>query len=196
MQWSDIDIRIPTVLPDRVESLQSLVRQVREQTGQPPTVSPQPPNAPPSDRVRRIFGRPVGGVWLLHLEDDARLATSFGDVVPHALDETDRRAVSFFDTTDGPDGLTTASKPFYWAQCLAVHASITRGFVDYYHAWLDDHPDHHDAVDLAFGDYTTSLGEPIDVYRPSQVQHRPLPSTLGSRSTHRQSPTFPGGADG
>lgn len=196
MQWVDIDIRIPTVLPDRAESMQALVVKVREQTSQHPTVSPQPPGRPPSDRVQRIFGQPIDGAWLLHLEDDVRLADTFESAIPRALAQTNRVAVSFFDTTDRSEGLHTARKPFYWAQCLAVRAAIAPGFAAYYNEWLNDHPEHHSAVDVAFGDYTTHIGEPIDVYYPSQVQHRPLSSTLGARSTHRQSPTFPGGHDG
>lgn len=190
MQWSDIDIRIPTVVPQRVEAVERLAEDVYAKTGTHARVSPQPPNRPSSDQVRRIFSDPVDGEWLLHLEDDARLAPMFAERVPEVLDQTDRKAVSFFDTRGGEDGLTTAPKPFYATVCLAVHASISEGFVGYYYPWLDKHDKHHNAVDVAFGDYTTSIGEPIDLYRPSQVQHRPIPSTFDGRSTGRQSPSF------
>jgi len=189
MAWGEIDIRIPTVLPDRVESLHRLVREVRDQTGQHPTVSPQPPNAPPSDRVPRIFGNLADGEWVLHLEDDVTLSPGFGDVVPRALDESSRPVVSFFSTREPDEGLTTAPKPFYWMQCVAVRADISEGFSDFYRDWIE-RVDHDEAADLALGEYATSIGTPIDLYTPSQVQHLPLASTLGSRSTHRQSPTF------
>jgi len=195
MSWSDIDIRIPTV-PERCDLMQDLVDDVERQTGQSPTVSPQSPGRPPSDRVPRIFGPRTDSSWILHLEDDVRLGPDFGRVIPSVLQASDRPAVSFFDTVDGATGLHTARKPFYWAQCLAVRADIAPGFVPFYEEWIASHDEHHSAVDVAFGDYTTHIGTPIYVYRPSQVQHRPVPSTLGSRSTHRQSPTFDdGGGD-
>jgi len=190
MEWSDIDIRIPTVVPQRAEAVEQLAADVYEETGTHARVSPQPPHRPSSDQVRRIFTDSVDGEWLLYLEDDARLAPTFADRVPKVLEQTDRRALSFFDTRGGADGLHTAPKPFYSTVCLGVHASISQGFVDYYYEWLDAHPEHDNAVDVAFGDYTTSLGEPIDLYRPSQVQHRPIPSTFDGRSTGRQSPSY------
>jgi len=190
MWWDDIDIRIPTVVPQRAEAVEVLAAAVYEQTGTHARVSPQPPHRPSSDQVRRIFSDPVDGDWLLHLEDDARLAPTFAERVPAVLEEADRKAVTFFDTRGGPDGLHTAPKPFYGTVCLAVHASISEEFVDYYYEWLDNHSEHDNAIDLAFGDYTTSLDEPIDLYRPSQAQHRPLPSTFDGRSTGRQSPSF------
>lgn len=187
--WTDIDVRIPTVIPERAKPLASLTSDLYAQTGVHASVHPR---ANRYDRVESVFGRASERGWILHIEDDVRLSSRFSEVIPRVLDETSRVAVSFFDLSNGEHGLQTLEKPFYMAQCLAVSSSISVGFVSYYDDWIDNHTEHKEAMDLAFGDYTTELGEPIDLYRPSQVQHRDLSSTLGGRSTARQSPTFEG----
>lgn len=191
VSWDDIEVRIPTVLPDRAEPLSELVTALREQTGLSPWVSPHPDGRHPNDRVQRIFGKPVQKDWLLYLEDDVYLASSFGERVPSILEETDRVAVQLFDLRNGPAGLETARKPLYSMCALAVNREIVTGFPDFYYDWIET-ADHDCAIDVGFGHYCTDLGEPVDVYRPSQVQHRGIPSTFDGRSTARQSPTFEG----
>ena len=191
VEWTDVEFRIPTVLPERGEHLAELTTQIREQTGQPVWASPQPEGRKPNDRVRRIWSKPVDGKWMMHMNDDMCLASSFGEVVPRVLEETDRKVVSFCDLRDKGHGLKTMDKPFYCDGCVAVRADIVPGFVDFYYNWIED-SEHTCAADIAFGDYTTSLGEPIDVYRPSQAQHKQIPSTFDGRSSQRQSPTFEG----
>lgn len=189
VDWANIKIRIPTVLPERANPLAELGNQLREHTGQSPWVSPHPKGHPPNDRVRRIFDTSVDSEWILYIEDDVYLASTFGDVVPKTLEQTERVAVQFFDLRDGGAGPQTAQKPLHSMCCVAIRGGVVEGFVDFYYDWIDT-TNHQDAVDIAFGEYTTALRESVAVYRPSQVQHRELPSTFGGRSTSRQSPTF------
>jgi hypothetical protein len=138
-----------------------------------------------------VFGDKPDSEWLLYIEDDVRLASTFGEVVPRILEETDRVAVQFFDLRDRKLGLTTARKPLYSMCCLAVQADIVEGYVAFYEDWIET-VEHDTATDIGFGKFCTEISEPVDVYRPSQVQHRELPSTFSGRSTSRQSPTFEG----
>lgn len=189
--WGDIEIRIPTVLGDRSEMLAELVTEIRDQTGISPWVSPQPDGRPPDDRIQRVFADAPDTEWLLYVEDDVYLAPTFGEYVPDALSQTDRVAVQFFDLRGGSVGLETARKPLYSMCCLAVRSDIVEGFVDFYSDWVET-VDHDTATDIGFGHYCTEIGEPIDVYRPSQVQHREIQSTFKGRSSKRQSPSFEG----
>lgn len=191
MTWEGIEIRIPTVLPERSDVLVELLTEIREQTGISPWVSPQPDGQPPDDRIQRVFADPPDAEWLLYVEDDVYLASTFGERVPNVLSETERVAVQFFDLRGGPDGLETARKPLYSMCCLAVRSDIVAGFVEYYENWIET-VDHDTATDIGFGHYCTEIGEPVDVYRPSQVQHREIPSTFKGRSSKRQSPSFEG----
>jgi hypothetical protein len=141
--------------------------------------------------VHRIFGDSPDTEWLLYVQDDVRLAPTFGEVIPRVLEETERVAVQFFDLRNRELGLTTARKPLYSMCCLAVQSAIVEDYVAFYKDWIET-VDHEMAADIGFGKFCTEISEPVDVYRPSQVQHRELPSTFTGRSTRRQSPTFEG----
>lgn len=186
VSWDDIEIRIPTVLSERCEYVDKLATQIRTETGVSPWLSPQPAGFHPRDRIQRVFGYEVDAKWLLYMEDDVYLADTFAETIPRVLAETDRVAVQFCDFRDGDSGLSTARKPLYSMQCVAIRSDIVTGFAPFYADWIES-VDHENATDIAFGKYCTEIGEPVDVYRPSQVQHRELPSTLGPRSSQRQS---------
>ena len=72
------------------------------------------------------------------------------------------------------------------AQMLAALRSSPAVAV-WYPGWLAQHPEHHHASDIALQAYTR--GSCWTRY-PSLAQHLPVPSALGPRSTHRQSPTY------
>lgn len=51
VDWADIEIRIPTVLPERAEHLAELTSQIREKTGKSVWASPHPEAHAPRDRT-------------------------------------------------------------------------------------------------------------------------------------------------
>lgn len=194
LTWDDIAIVIRSH-PSRAGDIGGLVHAVSWATeGAPVTVVPQPPDAPPKANTSRWLriGAETGRPWVLHLEDDVHVGPDFGQLPAILFTVPDRVAVAaFFSIADGPDGWTRVA-PSRWCmhQCTAVRAGLAAGFEEFAAEWYEAHPQHRSASDLLLGAWCAHRGAGVAAYRPSLVQHRPLPSTLGPRSRRRESRSF------
>lgn len=181
-------IVIPCV-PQRAYLRPALAAQIeREFGGVPVDWVEQPPALPPSANIPRAFGLAIGAPnrYILHIEDDAEIA-----VGARAALEADAKlcgsakVVSFFSIRRRT-GLCY-ERGLSFTVCVAVRSDVAQGFAAWYPGWLAQHPEHRHASDIALSTY--SLGNCWTRY-PSLAQHLPVPSALGPRSTHRQSPTY------
>jgi len=160
----------------------------REFGGVPVEWVEQPADLPPSANIPRAFGLAIGAPegYILHIEDDAELAVGAGAAMCADVMLLRRaQAVSFFSIRQRAGCCYERGLSF--TVCVAVRSDAARAFAVWYPGWLAQHPEHHHASDIALQAYTR--GSCWTRY-PSLAQHLPVPSALGPRSTHRQSPTY------
>lgn len=198
MIWGSIDIAIPTVLPERKDSLSYLLTQIAEQCpGGHIRVVPHVHGRPSRNRVQTVFGQCRSETALLQFEDDVILSSSFGKSVGKILTSLASNIqngdlVPFCSLRKRSPGVHRCSpSQFFGLYCVAMSSKTATNFAAYYLEWIvrQSHK-HHDAVDVALGNFVGSMKRQIYVCFPSLVQHRKLKSLIGSRSKFRQSPTF------
>lgn len=181
-------IIIPCV-PQRTHLRPSLEAQIQREFADAPIVFvEQPPDLPPSANIPRTFGLASGdpALYILHIEDDAALAIGArAQMEDDAMLRRRAQAVSFFSIRQRA-GLCH-ERGLSFTVCVAVRADVALAFAAWYPGWLAAHPEHHHASDIALSAYTR--GSCWTRY-PSLAQHLPVPSALGPRSKHRQSPTY------
>jgi len=198
---ADIDIVIPTVLPQRSAELAALLSQLH---GRSVRVEVHEPGAPPWARVERVFGGARGlapGNWLVQLEDDVTLAPGAIERIAEVVEpQTTPALFSFFSRYTTPfDSGPSVIGPwpfgrFHMTQAIAMHSVCARGFASWFPGWKAEHPDVKSGLGRALGAWAKLEGVPIYVHFPSLVQHRTVASTISRRARNRQSPTFIGGA--
>lgn len=131
--------------------------------------------------------------WWVYMEDDVALAPDFG-ALPDLLDRTDEAvgAVTCFWSVDLDDGRKRIpARRLSMSQCIAFRTSLPWDtFTEFSRQWYLDNPRHHHASDLLLGAFVAAQKLAVEIITPSLVQHRPLKSTLGPRSKHRQSPSY------
>lgn len=194
----DIDIVIPTVLPQRSVELAALLSQLH---GRSVRVEVHEPGAPPWARVERIFGR-ARGEWLVQLEDDVTLAPGAIDRIVEVVSTTHarRRALySFFSRWSiepDPDAVgpsIVGSWPygrFHMTQAIAMRSVDAGSFARWFPPWKAEHPEVKSGLGRALGAWAKWARVDICVHFPSLVQHLPVASTISRRPRNRQSPTF------
>jgi hypothetical protein len=189
-------VTIPTVLPQRRDSLLELLDQLRGLCPLVPTVvSPHVDGAPRGrDFLEALrLGAALDCDWTLHLEDDAYLAPDFADVALSRLAEADRKGipvVSFYSDNRRvlaamAEGRTSCELParYLWATvCIAVRSREVSAITAFAPSWYADHPEHWHASDLLLRSFYASAGATVLLAVPSAVQHRDLPTTLGHRT--------------
>lgn len=144
------------------------------------------------------------GDWVMYLEDDVLLGSAFG-VIPGVLERVKPQAgaVSFFSLQREPPSLQRlvvqgvelgveyrSARRLMMVQCLCIRTELLDGFDEHALAWYAAHPTEAHAADPLIGDFIADKGYKLALVWPSLVQHRMGKSTLGPRSSKRQSPTF------
>lgn len=193
----DIDIVIPTVLPQRGAELAALLSQLH---GHSVRVEVHEPGASPWARVERVFGHPRGD-WLVQLEDDVTLAPGAIDRIVEVVSAAHpRRALySFFsrwsiepDSDEvGPSIVGPWPRGrFHMTQAIAMSSVDACSFARWAPTWKAEHPEVKSGLGRALGAWAKWAHVDIFVHFPSLVQHLPVASTISRRPRNRQSPTF------
>jgi hypothetical protein len=183
----DIDIVIPTVLPQRAELIGGLLSQLQ---GWSVRVEVHRPDEPPWARVERVFGRPNAG-YVVQFEDDVTLAPGAIDRIVDVVTAGRPAVYSFFSRDLGCDGLVELPPGrLHMTQAIAMHWLLCDSFARYFPGWKREHPEIKSGIGRALGAWARREGVPIMVHYPSLVQHLPVASTISRRPRDRQSPTF------
>ena len=197
---ASIGIAIPTILPSRKWPLAELLCQLSVQCpGAPIAVSPHVDGQPMALDCGYALakGAAFGADWTLYVEDDAFLASVFGEVLDATITEADRvsyRVVSFYSDNRRvlqamEERRTTCTLParFLWGTvCIALRTADVESIVEFAPTWYASHPQHWHAADLMLGAYFVAQESDVLVAVPSPVQHRDLPSTLGHALSRRR----------
>jgi hypothetical protein len=188
----EIDIVIPTVLPQRSAELSALLSQLG---GWSVRVEVHMPGAPPWARVERIFGQPRGEL-VVQLEDDITLAPgAINRIIAVARECWGQWALfSFFSRERhlAPGIAKCHPGRFHMTQAIALRAPAARDFAAWFPAWKASHPTLKSGIGQGLGAWARETGADILVHYPSLVQHLPVASTISRRPLNRQSPTFGG----
>lgn len=147
------------------------------------------------DRARDPMGNMAAALLLqgdddgaVHLEDDVALTSDFRVKVEEAIAEAPDHLVQMFSIRPQKD-LTVGSRwepgrTFLMAQCFYVPPGMAVGMAEHVARTEGNY------LDSAIAEHLRDRGERYWLHVPSLVQHLPVPSTIGPRSTARQSPTF------
>ncbi len=191
----EIDIVIPTVLPQRSVELAALLSQLQ---GLSVRVEVHEPGAPPWARVERVFGG-ARGEWLLQFEDDVTLSDGAIERMIPARGEDAlfrRRILSFFSReavhVEHPGFEPCSPARFHMTQALVMRSVDAIEFAAWFPRWRRDHPSLKSGIGQALGSWVRATGGEILVHYPSLVQHLPVASTISRRPRDRQSPTYRG----
>lgn len=188
-----LTVIIPAV-EERAPLLDRLVDDVKacSLTMREPVIVPHIEGTPPNADPPRVFlaCEYAPTEWVLHLEDDARLGPD-AHRIPMILADARCDVVSFFSLRDRPNGTESIPASTYSSTvCVALRTASIEGLGAYATAWYGRHPEHVHASDLILRDFMREHRLRAAVHYPSLVQHLPVPSALGPRSTKRQSPTY------
>lgn len=126
-----------------------------------------------------------------HFEDDVTLTDNFTEQAIRYIGDGSR-PVQFFSRVK--DDLTKGTRlrpgaSFMYAMAVYIPAGIGQQIVNFHPQW-DDRIKHPTGFDLLIGAYFKQNNIRYLNVVPSLVQHTSIPSTLGTRSTARTSPTF------
>lgn len=189
-----VTVVMPTV-SSRADLFERLLGGVSVLSSRAPVVVRHVEGTPPKADPPRVFLQHelAQTQWALQLQDDAVLGPD-AYRIPEILCSDDAApfdVVSFFSLRDGADGLSRIPpKSFCSNVCVATRTESIKGLSDYAKRWYDRHPQHIHASDYILRDFASEHRLRVAVYFPSLVQHLPVASALGPRSTKRQSPTY------
>ena len=130
------------------------------------------------------------------LQDDVYLHPEWNEKVREAIADKGDSVIQFFsirksDLTEGSRWVP--GRDYLMNQCFYLPNSYARSLYTFVQDWRKKHPE-HTGDDTCLAEWLRSRKEKYWHHVPSLVQHEEWPSTLGGRSSKRQSPTFEGGA--
>jgi hypothetical protein len=127
--------------------------------------------------------------WSMILEDDAQVSVNLTE---HVCD-VGADVVQLFSRKSHAPGITRDDpSSFIYSVGLFVRGSALSGISESCAEFYKRFPEHKSAMDLLLRFHFVKWKALIYTTYPSLVQHLPVKSTLGPRSTKRQSPTFEG----
>ncbi len=189
-------ITIPTILPQRCDSLADLLGQLSVLCPLVPTVVS--PHVDGAARGRDFLealrlGAALECDWTVYLEDDAYLAPDFPHVVRERLAEADDKGIPVVSLYSDNRRVVAAMAAgenscelparYLWATvCIAVRSRDVAAITAFAPSWYADHPEHWHASDLLLRSFYAAAGSSVLLAVPSAVQHRNLPTTLDHRT--------------
>ena len=204
MEWKEFEAVIPAVMsmPERANSVRELLKDLAKQCpGIKVHVMPQWYEETPNWRdvfvtISRGL-RNLTSPWVLYFEDDAELATDFGEHAMAAIESADEScgAISFFSDRETDQRshrfrIDIATLPFINSQGVAIRKEVAVLWGEKMVEWWDSVTRHKKkAPDMALGDICCQAGYRIMIHLPSIVQHRKIPSAFG-HGYHSFSKTF------
>lgn len=135
--------------------------------------------------------RMAGDDPCVHLEDDIILTQAFQDKAEQEINAKPEHVIQFFSRR--ADDITKGSRfdrRFLANLCWYCPPGLGTQLLAYAPTWLSRNKDQPDASDYMMDDFLRSRKLAHWIHVPSLVQHREMKSTLGPRSSKRQSPTF------
>ena len=144
-------------------------------------------NGDAMDTFKRSLLASDCGHW--HLEDDVILCKSFTARANKLINDQQSKIISGFSLGLKSGDMSASS--FLWGQCVYIPTGYGAMIAKFIDSWkrLSQHPT---GYDLAIRDFLVSIKERYWLESPSLVQHAPVKSLLGNRSTKRQSLTYEG----
>lgn len=169
------------------------VRSVREMREQVPGIeivwaAPLPEGTATHTWLRALDA--AGDSPVVLLEDDVELAPRWLERVTAAIEERPDQVIQFFSMRKADLTVGSREEPgrtFLMNQCFYLPRGAARALA----AFSREHfAGNTSGNDLTTREWLKETGQTYWIHVPSLVQHRPLRSMIGPRSSRRQSPTF------